>query len=252
MAGKPWYNNGEIEIQVGQNEIIPDGFTRGRLKWSQERKDNWKGKNNPNFGKVGYWTGKKMPPDGRGETLKKQFQSGERTQWNKGLKGDPRSRGHMPGTPSWNKGLTAETDERVAKYVEPWRNGTAQLKSNETKSRNHSFNKSEPEEKMYIDLLKEYGEGNVIRQYVDKERYPFACDFYIPSEDLFIECNYSWTHGGRPYDPDNVECEDQLNYWKIKAENSNYYKNAIYTWTILDVKKQEYAKKNHLNYKAIY
>ena len=31
MAGKPWYNNGQIEIQRGINEIIPDGFVRGRL-----------------------------------------------------------------------------------------------------------------------------------------------------------------------------------------------------------------------------
>lgn len=252
MAGKSWYNNGTKEILIGSNEPVPDGFISGRLKWSQERKDNWKGENNPNYGKPGYWTGRKMPPDGRGKTLHKQFQTGERVQWNKGLKGDPRSKGHTPGEPSWNKGLTAETDSRVAKYVEPWRNGTAQIKSNATKKQNHSFNKSEPEEKMYIDLCKEYGEDNVIRQYVDNKRYPFACDFYIPSEDLFIECNYSWTHGGRPYDPNDIDCQDQLSYRKLKSETSKYYKNAIYTWTILDVKKQEYAKKNHLNYKAIY
>ena len=30
------------------------------------------------------------------------------------------------------------------------------------------------------------------------DRYPFACDFYISSLDLFIECNYHWTHGGKP------------------------------------------------------
>ena len=32
------------------------------------------------------------------------------------------------------------------------------------------------------------------------DRYPFACDFYISSLDLFIECNYHWTHGGKPYE----------------------------------------------------
>ena len=40
---------------------------------------------------------------------------------------------------------------------------------------------------------------DVITQYKD-DRYPFACDFYIPSLDLFIECNYHWTHGGKPYE----------------------------------------------------
>ena len=232
MAGKPWYNNGIKEIQIGPNEIVPDGFTRGRLKWSQERKNNWRGENNPNFGKPGYWTGKQMPPDSRGETLKKQFSSGERQQW--------------------NKGLTAETDERVAKYVNAWRTGDAQLKSNETKRNNRSFNKSAPEEKMYEELCNQYGIDNVIRQYFDKERYPFACDFYIPSEDLFIECNYSWTHGGHPFDPMNLDDISMLEAWQEKAKTSQYYQNAIYTWTVLDVKKREYANKYHLNYKMLY
>lgn len=42
-----------------------------------------------------------------------------------------------------------------------------------------------------------YGSDNVISQYQDK-RYKnpktgvlFNCDFYIPSEDLFIELNYT-------------------------------------------------------------
>ena len=41
--------------------------------------------------------------------------------------------------------------------------------------------------------------SDVITQYKD-DRYPFACNFYIPSLDLFIECNYHWTYGGKPYE----------------------------------------------------
>ena len=59
MAGKPWYNNGIKEIQVGTNEPVPDGFVRGRLKWTPERRDSLTGEGNPNFGKQGYWTVKK-------------------------------------------------------------------------------------------------------------------------------------------------------------------------------------------------
>ena len=36
MAGKPWYNNGTREIQVGNNEVVPDGYTRGRLPLTPE------------------------------------------------------------------------------------------------------------------------------------------------------------------------------------------------------------------------
>lgn len=38
----------------------------------------------------------------------------------------------------------------------------------------------------------------------------------------------------------------------LSAKTSNYYKNAIYTWTDLDVRKVKIAKENNLNFVAIY
>ena len=78
------------------------------------------------------------------------------------------------------------------------------IKALETKKKNGTFNSSKPEEDYYNLLKEKYGEEDVVRQYRD-ERYPFACDFYIKSLDLFIECNYSWTHGGHPFDENNEE-----------------------------------------------
>ena len=66
----------------------------------------------------------------------------------------------------------------------------------ESKRKNHSFNISKPEVESFNLLKEKY--PDVINQYKD-ERYPFACDFYIPSLDLYIECNYHWTHGGHPF-----------------------------------------------------
>ena len=43
-------------------------------------------------------------------------------------------------------------------------------------------------------------------------------------------------------------CIEKLQQWQEKAKNSKYYKNAINTWTIYDVKKRNIAKKNNLNY----
>ena len=43
------------------------------------------------------------------------------------------------------------------------------------------------------------GNEDIIRQY-KSDLYPFACDFYIPSLDLYIECNYHWTHGNKLYE----------------------------------------------------
>jgi len=120
-------------------------------------------------------------------------------------------------------------------------------KQYETKKKNNSFNKSKPEEQIYAKLSEKF---DVIRQY-KSEQYPFACDFYIPSLDLYIEFKGSWTHGGCIYE-NNEQCDKQLEDWKEKAKTSKFYENAIYSWTDLDVRKIEYVKKNNLNYLEFY
>ena len=118
-------------------------------------------------------------------------------------------------------------------------------KINNTKKEHNSYNKSEPEDKSYILLKEKY--NNVIRQY-KSDIYPFNCDFYIPNLDLYIECNYMWTHGKFPYIETNQKCIDKLNIWKYKSLTSDFYKSAIDTWTIRDVKKRNIAKENNLNW----
>lgn len=81
------------------------------------------------------------------------------------------------------------------------------------------------------------------------EKYPYLCDFYIPDYDLYIEIQGNWTHGRHQYTGDNDDL-NILNEWKNK--NSPFYDNAIYVWTILDVKKRDIAKNNNLNYLEIY
>ena len=69
--------------------------------------------------------------------------------------------------------------------------------------------------------------------------------FYIDSEDLFIECNYGWMHGGHFFDENSSEDQEKLNYWKNK--NTEFYDNAIRNWTIRDKKKADIASKNALH-----
>ena len=111
------------------------------------------------------------------------------------------------------------------------------------KKLNGTFNTSKPEDKSY-ELIKE-AYPDVIRQY-KCDRYPFACDFYIPSIDTFIECQYSWTHGKHPYNKENKDDIELLESWKSK--NKEYYNNAIDTWSIRDVNKRNIAIQNNLNY----
>ena len=113
----------------------------------------------------------------------------------------------------------------------------------ETKRKNGTFNKSTLEDMSYTLLKEKY--NDVIRQYRSK-LYPFNCDFYIPSLDLYIECNYFWTHCGHPYNENNKNDQIKLNQWK--DNNTKFYNNAITTWTIRDVNKRNIAKQNNLNY----
>lgn len=77
-----------------------------------------------------------------------------------------------------------------------------QTSQNKTKKANKTFNASKREVELYNKLIAIYGEYDVMAQYRDI-RYPFNCDFYIKSLDLFIELNAHWTHGEHPFDSAN-------------------------------------------------
>lgn len=118
-----------------------------------------------------------------------------------------------------------------------------------TKRKNKSFNTSKIEDDFYNLLCTKF--NNVQRQY-KTEKYPFLCDFYIPDIDLYIEYNGNWTHGKEPFCYNNINHLIRLDYLIERSKTSDYYQQAIYTWTELDVKKQKTAKENNLNYLCFY
>ena len=113
-----------------------------------------------------------------------------------------------------------------------------------TMKRNKTLNSSKAENRCYDFLNNLY---NVQRNYTS-ELYPFDCDFYIESLDLYIECNFHWTHGYHWFDPTNEDDINKLNLWKEKSVTSDYYKKAIETWTIRDINKKTIAENNKINY----
>lgn len=133
------------------------------------------------------------------------------------------------------------TDEERAKMLQ---------KSWQTKRRNGTFNTSKPEDTLYGLLCDIFGEEDVETQYVDDERYPFHCDFYVKSLDLFIELNAHWSHGGHWFDETNPDDIALLDKWMTRAKErgSAYYHEAITVWTQRDLLKREFAKENELNY----
>lgn len=101
----------------------------------------------------------------------------------------------------------------------------------------------------YKYLINTFSFENVDPQHYD-DQYPYSCDFFIPGLNLYIEIQGSWTHGKHPFNPDDKKDNEKLNYWKSK--DNEYYNNAIYTWTDLDIRKRQCAKDNHINYLEIF
>lgn len=130
-------------------------------------------------------------------------------------------------------------------------------KKRKTYKLNNSYNRSKDEDKCYDILRNKY--SDVKRQY-KSELYPFACDFYIPSIDTYIEYNGSHYHQYHPFDSTNENDIKQFNKLIQLANNSrkrlngkkSQYDMIIYTWTDLDVRKRKIAKENNLNYIEIW
>ena len=135
------------------------------------------------------------------------------------------------------------------------------IKFKRTLKKNGKCRGSDEENIIYQKILQFY--PDVLRWYSNDERYPFECDFYIPSLDTFIEYQGDWYHGKKPYnepyDSENKHHNDMLNKWKLKDEEfiskgfkRNKYARAIKIWTIKDPLKRQTALKNNLNYIEIF
>lgn len=236
-----WFNNGIIEILV---ESCGDcSFTPGRLPVSHTTKEKMsktrKGK--PNGRSKDYRVSEETK-----NKISTTLLNGYKNKLYKDRSGNvPWNKGKTGLQKAWNIGMpyeqchTTTKEEMTTRIIQ-------------SKRINKSFNISKQEEVVYSILIDMFTDSDVVRQYMCDTEYPFLCDFYIKSLCLYIECNFHWTHGKEPFDSDNCFCVAKLNEWKEKAKTSQFYQNAITTWTIRDVEKRKIAEKNKLNYEVFY
>jgi hypothetical protein len=118
-------------------------------------------------------------------------------------------------------------------------------KSRETKLSHQSFRKSQSEDSFYSKLLIYYDKDDIVRGYIDKERYPFNCDFYIKSKDLFIEYQGHQTHGTKPYNELDLDC-------LYEVEELERHGFSTLTYTKRDPDKLRKAQENKINLLLIY
>lgn len=124
-------------------------------------------------------------------------------------------------------------------------------KIRKTKKKNHTYTSSKQESVVYNLLKKKF--NNVICQHFDKDLYPFNCDFYIPSENIWIEYQGYLTHGEEPFDQNNTKHLEKVVILnnkdkEHKTPGKNLYSETINIWTKIDVNKRNTAKNNNLNY----
>lgn len=256
-AGKSWYNNGINEVL---SDIQPNGYTKGRLKfskeWSLQRSISLKEKHyhyyNNGINEI-LLQENSMVPEGfvKGRLPMTVQQKEKLSKSHIGMRHTDEAKKKISLHSNNNREKAKQTS--MEKYGVPNAANSIQAtkKRYETMAKNNTFNASKPEDTLYEELVNNFGKDNVLRHY-KCDRYPFYCDFYIKSEDKFIELNAHWTHGGKPFDSDDVECLEKLNLWKEKAKTSQFYKNAIETWTVRDVNKINVSKINNLNIEFIY
>lgn len=286
MAKFHFYNDGVKTIRVYDEASIPGGFVKGRLN----QKPAWnKGLTTETDSRVklnsikchntrkqlGYTPWNKGLTKETDERVFINYEKMKQSMLEKYGVDNPFKLPHEV----WNKGLTKNTNSSVAKISQsnkgkvPWNKGKhikGTPHSEETKKRlseihsspemksrkakaivKNGTNHSSKLEKLLLELLiNKFGENDVLSPYFDVERYPFNCDFYIKSKDLFIELNGFFTHQDEPYDENNSKHQKLVE--QLKSDDSKWAKSILYTWTILDVKKRTIAKENNLNFLEIY
>ena len=134
----------------------------------------------------------------------------------------------------------------------------AVFKRHKTMKLRGTYAKSKMEDFSYEQLQKYFDKNDIIRQH-SSTLYPFKCDFYIKSLDLYIECHYSHYHNYKPFDENNEEHIAELkNLEDIAKDKINsgiqhpQVLGIISTWTNLDVRKRQTALANNLNWYAFY
>lgn len=135
--------------------------------------------------------------------------------------------------------------------ISPFLNNEYSQKALTTVATNRRKNKkfSKKEFIVYSKLISKYSKEDVIFEYGRNpydERYPFSCDFYIKSLDLFIELNAHYSHGGHWFDFNNSD--DIILLEKLQNSSKKGYKNYLKTWTVYDVNRRNFAKNSSLNY----
>lgn len=127
----------------------------------------------------------------------------------------------------------------------------ASLKQVEKRIANQKKNGTLPQSKDEKDLLKfleKYFEKDDIETWYKSVEYPWFCDFYIKSRNLYIELNSFSTHETHLYGTIDSDEEKLKSY---RESTSPFYQSVAKVW-LSDLEKWNRAVTNKLKYIVIY
>lgn len=117
--------------------------------------------------------------------------------------------------------------------------------------------KSKKEDEIYS-FLSELGYNDTIRHYISNS-YPYPCDFYIPSLDMYIEYHGSQYHNKRAYlgtSDDIKEANALLEKDKLRCKETGKKKSPYFsifnTWVNIDCKRRNLVNEKKLKYLELY
>ena len=120
------------------------------------------------------------------------------------------------GTVPWIKGkkhtqeaLEKMSKARLGKTFSEEKKKEIAAKRLATRRKNGTMHYSKPEHDIKDLLIKKF--ITVYYQY-RSQKYPFNCDFYIPTLDLYIEYQGHWTHGSKIFN-ENDEKDLEMEEW---------------------------------------
>ena len=265
-----YYTDGIKNIRIPFDQDPPDGFHRGRVvKWSEETRkqkaqktyqtklerygdpnynnmDKTRETKFENFGDENYNNSEKTKQTCLQkygvDNVSKVTQIKEKISEN--------LKGHAVSNETKNKISIARTGSKLS----PEMCAIKTQKTIETCRKRGLFKRRKTNPEIYVEnlLSNRFGKENVIYNYSDSIRYSFACDFYVKSEDLFIEVHAGWRHNIKPFDNTDEYCLNELAILEEKAKTSDNYKNAVFQWTEHDVRKLKVAISSNINYIMIY
>lgn len=135
-----------------------------------------------------------------------------------------------------------------------------QKKRNKTLiKQNVKYGTSNTEKEAFKKLKEIY--PDILFHYTSKD-YPWNCDFYVASEDLYIEYHGFYYHNGKPfegthediYKVEKLKEKSELLHkkWNVDINIKIYPDTILYVWTDLDVRKRNHCKEHNINYLEFY